>query len=406
MSDLRIRGFDADTIGAAVRQPSLESLRSAASRRRFRRRGGALATLLLLAVPVALFGPLPASSPRPPDAISTPPVDVLLLGPRTAVAVWRPGECEIGFRGTDDGGRTWSPYRTSKGVGPCPAPRWPGEERPVSHSYLALGPTTYVIGVDDGKPRSSNVPVSFVSTDGGSTWRDTWTASTEVDAFPAGAEPVGCAVCAATGQPLAFDPATGGLYRLRTGPWANFAMFNFVVTHDGSMWMSVPGLRDTVRYRVYRSTDRGRTLTATANPAKTTDGATIVEFRIAARDAREAYALGSVASADIRTALLRTVDGGQTWTEITTDLAVSSRTPLFTVLPDGTLVVLEPIGSLTRAWVSRDGGARFTAGPTVARTSGSGLTADRVWLRDDATNRVLVTEDGVTWTPMALPPVR
>jgi RNA polymerase sigma-70 factor (ECF subfamily) len=378
-SAIGARAFDRVGIGAAIRQPPLDDLCLLLAGRR-RRRSSVLVFLMVVALPLPLVLAAVLGRRGEPEPIPLPVVrpaftagDLFVLDRSTAVAVSRGEDCTVAFARTVDGGATWLIPRAPADAGPCAAGG--GEV-----SYEVLGPTTYVVTVEDR---------SRLTADAGATWRDATTATSGVDAFPPAATPVGCARgCRATRQPVAVNRSTGVVYALRTGPWLETTVTGVSVAPDGSLWtVGVAGSEP--RWRVHRSTDRGASWTAAGPPVRG-------PVTVVARDAREAYTVTEGRPAAVR----HTTDGGATWTEVRTNLRAAAEIRAATVTPDGALLVLDSDGTTVRPMVSRDGGASFAAGPGVpdgGARGGGGL----MWTI--ANGRAQVTGDGLTWTELPLP---
>jgi hypothetical protein len=233
---------------------------------------------------------------------------------------------------------------------------------------------------------------------------------TTVDAFPDDARVTTCeASCADLREPLAVSPATGEVFRMRSGPPGLdldragpgaevYPIRGVYVAPDGAIWAVIaPSTGPEI---VVRSVDRGASWQQSQPPDRSRFVA------VAARDAREAYALIALvpeAGAPTQTRLLRTDDGGTTWVEVPTNLPRGDYGQTFTVTVDGDLVVAENTNTEARIWISRDGGVHFTAEPAIP--GGSLRSAPgRVWTDAGRTpGPARVTEDGEHWRTFPLP---
>ncbi|MEV1287772.1 sialidase family protein [Micromonospora sp. NPDC049679] len=390
MPDLEFRAFDAETVGNAVRQPPLADLRGTARTRQRRRIAVALATVAALGAtaltPVTIdrYGTDPAGSgdplPRSPFA------ELVVFGSHTAVAVrLAEDNCSVIFTRTTDDGQTWS-REGRMGHTLCE-----GSSRPEVR-YVVLSERTYLV--------SYNQRV-YATRNGGLAWSLMAEVSHEVDAFPRGAHIFSCLVaCFGVPEPLATDPITGVVFRLRSR--LPHALAQMYVTDDGTMWgVLQPGDWPQPALLV-KSADRGKTWETAPVPAGTR------AVGIAARDSREAYLLlvpdyrQSNPDRSGPTRVRRTTDGGRTWTEVTTDLPHSDATRPFTVASDGALMLIDGTGQQAAVWVSRDGGAHFTKGAEIANPGNAGGLPGRLWTITSSGTSV-VTENGEHWRSVLLP---
>ncbi len=405
--------FDVDTVADAVRQPTLDDLRSAAHARRRRRTGGlALALVVVFAGMAAL--PLATgrraaewADPTPPPQARDRATQLFMTGPDSGVGVENVDDgCTLHFAYTVDGGRNWTGgdqarYRSAD----CSPGATPGGN--LDLRFSVLGERSYLV-FDGGRSR--------LSTDYGRTWQDAEQAMVAVAAFPPKARVIFCQQgCGAAGQPLAVDPSSGTVYRLTGAQPSPYPPWSIYPSVDGTIWATYwPGNIDVMV--VARSTDRGATWN-TWRPAK---GANVVA--VAGVSKREAYLLIEPppppgAQPMERTGpsqLLHTTDGGATWKDVDTDLPASPVSRPFTIGTDGSLLVAQS-GDLAPALtpsllVSRDGGRHFTNEHGPGGPEGpAGVAPGRAWLygRDDMSatgpDHVLITGDGLSWSRFALP---
>jgi hypothetical protein len=416
MSDREITGFDVDTVAAAVRQPPLDDLWSAARGRRRRRTGGVALALVVVFASMAVL-PLAAgphrvdqSGPTPLPEARVRATQLFMTGPDSAVGVEEVDHgCTLRFALTRDGGRTWSDRdAASYRAATCP-PLDPEGYPPVSiQDFSILGERSYL--VLEGE-------MSRLSTDYGRTWRDAEQAMVTVSAFPPQARAVFCqGGCGALRQPLAVDPSTGTVYRLNGEPPSPYPPFSIYPSADGTIWATYwPGDFGGIMV-VARSVDRGATWN-TWRPAK---GANVIA--VAGVSEREAYLLiepppppgAQPMEVTGPSQLLRTTDGGKTWTDVGTDLPATPVNRPFTIGSDGSLLVAQSGSTspalVTSLLVSRDGGRHFTKGREYHGGDGSvGAAPGQAWLygRDDESaigaDHVVTTPDGSAWTRFALP---
>ncbi|MEU1395964.1 sialidase family protein [Micromonospora zamorensis] len=419
MSKREFIGFDVDTVADAVRQPSLDDMRTVARARRRRRTSGVALVLVVAVAGVAmlpLFGYAGRQGWTGPDQ---PPVrpdrsgQLFLTGPDSAVlAGVRDAEDNcftVSFRRTDDGGRSWTDdemtrYRTTNQCGPD------GEGNPLGNpEFSVLSQRSYL--VRDGDQLR-------LSTDYGRTWRDAEQAMVTVPAFPARAQPVFCQWgqgCGALREPLAVS-STGTVYRLGGKPPSPYPPAILYPSADGTIWATYwPG--DIGVMVVARSVDRGATWT-TWQPPKRAD-----VIALAGVSAREAYLLigppppAGAQPTEVEGAvqLLRTTDGGRTWVDMGTDLPNSLENRFLVVGSDGALLLVEmgnrqPSSNRSKAMISVDDGRHFKTVREYDRRDGSvGAAPGHAWLygRDDlavgGADHVQLTGDGTAWTRFPLP---
>ncbi|MEV4480230.1 WD40/YVTN/BNR-like repeat-containing protein [Micromonospora coxensis] len=418
MSDREFTGFDVDCVAGAVRQPPLDDLWAAARARR-RRRSGAVT----LAVVVALLGtavlPLAAGTRRPewsgpdePTVRRDRATQLHLTGAESGVGVEQRG-CSLRFAHTEDGGLSWSDYATARYRAATCRTDQAGQEN-AALDFVVLGQRSYL--VRDGG-------ALWLSTDHGRTWRDAEQAMARVAAFPPTARAVFCQEgCGVLPGPLAVDPSTGTVYRLAGEPPSPYPPFGVYPSVDGTIWaVHHPGGQGLPMV-VARSVDRGATWNSWRPPA----GAQVQA--VVGLGEREAYLLidppppagapPMAVSGPVQ--LLRTTDGGATWTDVGTDLPDTQETRGITVAPDGSLLVAEsdhysgendpPPDFTSRLWVSRDEGRHFSPARAYRREDGAvGVAPGFAWLygRDDRSalgaDHVLLTADGRSWTRFPLP---
>ncbi|MER7418676.1 hypothetical protein ABT346_18145 [Micromonospora peucetia] len=409
MSDREFGGFDIETVADAVRQPSLDDLRSAALFRRRRRVAG-----VGLAVVIALVGSVLVPFADDPGGVdwatpdpSYPPAErgvsrLFLLTDQVAVGVEEADPCRISFTATEDAGRSWSAWRTAQYDGPCTATPDAAGFGVSDVRYSVLDERTYLVSVDGQ---------AILSTDGGRTWRDAESAVIDVKAFPERARPVTCQdMCGAMKRPLAVEPGTGRVYRLANLP-ATHARVGVDRSADGALWFVQSSAEFGGAASVARSVDRG----ATWRTSQVPEGVTAIG--LAAVSGQEAYLLTEPHPAGMNgpptgsSRLLHTTDAGRSWVDVGTDLPASSMLRPFTIGRDGILLVGEPFvgGATGYIWVSRDGGRHFTRSERSGTEGTVGAAPGLVWLggRDvmnlPATAHVQVSADGETWSRLPLP---
>lgn len=410
MSDRKNFGFDFEVVQDAVRQPSLDQLYATARARR-RRRSSAVALVAIVALAGVSFVPLasrrpgtdpvqPETTPRPPSAAVLS--DLFLFGEKSAVAVQVTDDgCTVGFALTSDFGRTWSPFRQLRHEGAC--------DRGGETTYRPLTAHTYAATVD-GR--------SYLSSDEGRTWRDARTAMSVVRAFPPRAEPVVCgAGCTGLSEPLAVDPEAGAVFRLGGKPSPD-RLTSMYESLDGALWATFASPDLQTPSSVARSVDRGATWRISSGPGGTDVGGVVGESADVAYLLAEPRQSGAGAYTSGRSRLLRTIDGGRNWADVSTNLPTAGAIRPFTLGSDGSLLVVDgPIADAGAncsigcdeneryVWVSRDGGRIFTKGPAVPGVV-AGVMPGRVWvLRQDlgGGQEAHVTSDGRTWIRLPLP---
>ncbi|RLP98011.1 hypothetical protein [Micromonospora sp. CV4] len=393
-------GFDVETIAEAVRQPPLDELRSTA---RFRRqRSVAVVATALLALAGVSVVPLVARPDRATPARPAEPSprpnqlsDFTLTGPDSGVDV-RQNDCILRFVVTDDRGRSWSDWDAARFEGA----RCAANPTPTAGDleFSVLSDRSYLVS-DRGYSR--------LSTDYGRTWREANEAIVAVPTFPATARPVFCGFgCGALQEALAVDPSTGTVYRLsgKAPSWRPLA--NLYPSPDGTIWAAyqTPSPSGAT---VARSSDRGATWTTWEVGE---DGYVMA---IVGVDDREGYLLTQRAGGGTR--LLRTADGGKTWTDTGADLPVRTHWDL-TVGSDGSLLAITPSGGTgaegrATLLVSRDDGRHFTVAREYGTAVGSiSVAPGYAWLfgPDDGStgepDHFLLTTDATSWTRFTLAP--
>ncbi|WP_422734550.1 hypothetical protein ACN26Y_08180 [Micromonospora sp. WMMD558] len=411
MSDREFTGFDTATVARAVRQPPLDDLWATARARRRRRAAGvALAAVVAMAgmavVPLADRSPgVDWATPEPTAIREDRGTRLFLTGGDTAVGVEH-RSCMLRFAHTGDAGRTWSDYATAVYQAPGCQPDENGTGT-TDLRFSVLDERSYLV-FHNGE-RS-------LSTDHGRTWRPADQAMVAVTAFPRAARPVFCQEgCGAIAEPLATDPGTGTVYRLRGDPVSPYPPFSIYPAADGAIWVTYwPGGAD-LRATVARSADRGATWATSKAPA----GVSVTA--VAAVSGAEAYLLTEPDPAPgtepmkpgIPSRLLHTSDGGQTWRDVGTDVPSTRVVRGFTIGADGFLMISdsrhEAEGATDHLLVSRDGGRHFTRVSVYGREGGTGVSPGRAWLygRDDVSvlgaDHVQLTTDGETWVRFPLP---
>ncbi|MEV0732480.1 sialidase family protein [Polymorphospora sp. NPDC050346] len=396
MSDREFSGFDADAVKEAVRQPPLDDLYRVVARRRQRRSSGVALALVAVLGAVA-GGPMIGSQVGGPDGSEEPsPVpgitQLFVLDETSAVGVRQTADCVVEFGYTDDLGVTWSEFRPLSYEQPC---RGDAEGRHAADlRYQPLSVRTYLVSVDDR---------SYLSTDAGRTWREADSVITAVDSFPTSADPVNCqGGCFGLRQPLAVDPDNGAVFRLRGESPSPFPLHEMYETTDGALWTAYwPGDIDRPSV-VARSVDRGATWQPATLPEPFTGDTPPSLVGLAAESAEVAYLLVNPRDGIGPYAMIfRTSDGGDTWTEVATDLPASQALRPFAVGAGRVLLVADADLADGYVWVSRDGGRHFVRGPAVEPGNIGGLPG-LVWIADQ--DGASITSDGVTWQArLALP---
>ncbi|MGY0003483.1 WD40/YVTN/BNR-like repeat-containing protein [Micromonospora sp. I033] len=408
MSDREFTGFDVETVAEVVRQPPLDDLRAAARSRR-RQRSAFLAAAVVVAMAGMAAVPLAArpsgtgwAGPDQPPPRPARAGEFVSTGPDSGVAVARL-DCAVLFAHSDDGGRNWSDWNEARyQAASCQTDS--AGNRDADLEYAVLGEGVYLVREAEGM---------HLSTDHGRTWRDAERAMVPVAAFPAKARPVFCQQgCGAVREPLAVDGST--VYRLAGNPPSPYPPFSIYPAADGTVWVTYwPGEIDRPMV-VARSADRGATWTTWRPEARTNVVAAV------GVDDREGYLLIEPAPPAGSTVpvgparLLRTGDGGRTWTDTGTDLPATQQLPNITVGSDGSLLVpmwgTDAPELSAKLLVSRDGGRHFTVAREYRSLEGTaGAGPGKVWLygRDDRSDagpdHVIVSADGAQWTRFALP---
>ncbi|OKI57970.1 WD40/YVTN/BNR-like repeat-containing protein [Micromonospora sp. CB01531] len=407
MSERDFAGFDVGTIAEAVRQPPLDDLRPAARSRRRHRSAGLAVTVLVALVGVAV-GPLAARSvgtdwagpdqPAHPDRAS----DFVLTSGDSGVGVANLN-CTLYFTRTRDYGRTWSAWGAARyRATTCQVDAYGNEYADLE--YAVLSERVYFVREGD---RSS------LSTDRGRTWQDADKVIKPVAAFPRFAAPVFCRQgCGALRELLAVD-AAGTVYRLTGAKPSPYPPFSIYPSMDGTIWVTYwPG--EANRAVVARSADRGATWTTWRAEAE----ANVIA--VVGVDDRRGYLLiepsppaGSTVPVG-QSRLLRTTDGGRTWTDTGTDLPAAQYHRNITVGWRGSLLVAVPGNSSpnvgSKLLMSRDDGRHFAVVRDYGRLDGAvGVAPGYAWLygwddmSDVGPDHVWVTGDGSSWARFALP---
>ncbi|MGH3738972.1 MAG: hypothetical protein ACRDT6_25745 [Micromonosporaceae bacterium] len=355
MSDLRER-FDYSAVLESVTTPGLDELRARAGKRRTRRAVGVSATLSLAAVAVLAAVTLPTLLPISP---ATPPADggrawpvppgeirlthVEFVDARHGFAYYesRPttGSCEGALRATDDGGESWSDLRGM----PCVPPG----ERIRRVSTLAVDADTLLQANQPGTQ-------GHLSHDGGRTWRAYGLRTRVAEAFPPTVTPHGaCASppCTKLHRLGWYDRETGDLMLLANGPEL-VTMSAPVRATDGSVW--VTGTTSDGRYVVAVTRDNGRSWTT---PPLGLTGKAGDVARVATYDGTVGY-LVIIGRASDNGAILRTGDGGKSWSRVST---IEPRFGLYGayVATGGELLISGDDTGDLRWHISHDDGASF-----------------------------------------------
>jgi photosystem II stability/assembly factor-like uncharacterized protein len=266
---------------------------------------------------------------------------------------------------TVDGGTTWK------------VDSIPGRDSLDLRDIHAFDANT-AVAISSG-PAEQNQAYIFRTTDGGASWKVVYTTSTKGVFFDA------ISFWDAKNGIVQSDPVDNKLFLLTTTDggvtWgrvdpsglptmlegeAAFAASGTALTVQGSSnaWIATGGAAVA---RVFRSTDRGQTWTATATPLHSGDGGAAGAFSIAFADAKRGVIVGGnynqPKTAYVNVAL--TEDGGVTWKE------PSGPTPhgylsAVTYLPGGRdLVALGLVGTA----ISSDGGNSWTMTDTLGYNS-------------------------------------
>ncbi len=412
MSDGEITGFDTAKVARAVRQPPLDDLWAVVRERRRRRTAGValavvLATAAMAVAPLAGRPPgVDWAAPEPTVTRDNPTTRLFVLNDTDAVGVALVDHgCTVRFAHTLDAGRSWSDYASAGYRVPDCRPKDDGE-KVGDLRFSVLDARSYLV-LHDGR--------RHLSTDHGHSWRDADTAMVSVAGFPDRARPVFCQQgCDAIPEPLATDPETGTVYRLRGAKPSPYPPFSVYPSPDGAIWATYwPGEAGR-RSVVASSADRGATW-RTSTPA---DGHVVA---VAAISGAEAYLLTEPdpppgtepMEPGIPSRLLHTTDGGRSWTDVGTDLPSTPVVRDFTIGADGSLMIADtqrhPRLVTAYLLVSRDGGRHFGRVREYDREGGTGVAPGRAWLhgRDDmsavGSDHVQLTPDGRSWVRFALP---
>jgi hypothetical protein len=413
MSDREIPGFDIQVVNDAVRQPPLDQLYSAAGARR-RRRSSAIALVAIAAAVGMAVVPLAAGWSgvdwARPDTTESPTRDVtelFVLDDKSAVGVQVTDDgCSVRFARTEDLGRTWSEFQQLRYEGACG--KHPVGQQQTQITYYPLSVRTYFATVDGSR--------SYLSSDGGRTWRDAQTSISVVDAFPPQADPVVCPMgCPGMSEPLAVDPETGAVFQLRAQPSRRLS--SLYESPDGALWATFWPQDSPKPLMVARSVDRGATWQNSYAPTRTDVVGVVGESGQVAYLLAEPQQSGPGAYTTGTSRLLKTTDGGLSWLEVKTDLPTAAGIRPFTLGTDQSLMVADgpvaPAGpncsvrcdeNERYVWISHDGGRHFTKGPAVSGFA-PGAIPGRIWVfrQDSRGQEAQVTSDGSTWTRLPLP---
>jgi hypothetical protein len=410
----------------AVRQPDFAVVRQRAGRVRRRRVltssvAAVVATLTVTALGYAAAGgsgegpPLVApTTPGAPEAGWPRLINVVATGPGTLYAVYeRCRTCDQELYASDDAGGTWQ-RRTVPPVPPVPQGLPPGLARfstvvPLGKGILAWTDARLVTVQDmftSPSATAPSAPQSWITVDGGRTWRRTEVAAEPVAAVPRGTRPVDCSVVGQLSpcRVYAVDPVGGRFAPLAEQPsgitfeagWTQQTN----VPIEGRLW--VAGLDPATRKpAVASSPDGGRTWHThvfTGGVAAVADQGMIATMylpAVAADADGTAYAM--TYRDDHALEPYRTTDGGATWRPVSGGTVADVPDAGF-VTADGAHIVKS--GQEFRA--SRDGGG-------YGRVTLPGYPADLLRLTQvtwaGATGRYLVfslsqlylSDDGWTW---------
>ncbi|GAA0708608.1 hypothetical protein Drose_13100 [Dactylosporangium roseum] len=387
-ADLR-RAFDAGTVAQAVRQPALDDLHArTGARRRMRMAGIALALAPLLGAAVIVPSTVGQPGPDQPVLEDVQGVQQLVFfSPAEAVAVREIG-CTVRFTVTTDGGRSWSAEQASREPLACPTD--PLTRASMLPGLQILDIRTYRIRVDG---------MWQLTRDSGTTWQPAASAVTMVDAFPPGARVLDCGVrCGLSpAAPFAIDPASGAVFQLRLTELAGWTPVAYTMAGE-RLWalLADSGLRSASR--IAWSTDRGATWQSRSLEPDD------MPYGVVAGPTGQAHVLFARRNDAHRAErLLRTTDGGVSWSSTATDLVGDGEQWPLAVTADGALITAEHSGS---ARASRDG-THFTRGPVAhitGGTPGNGAGHGLVWLwEQERPGTAYVTGDAGTWTAVPLP---
>ncbi|GAA3296912.1 hypothetical protein Dvina_25375 [Dactylosporangium vinaceum] len=374
--------FRAAVVATAVRPPAFDELYAEARLRR-RRRQALIAGVFVIVVLAAIALPLAPRGgqviPEVPPTADAPRVSrVLALSTSTVVAVsYR--ECDSALAVTTDGGRTWSDWQYTPPPATCTGPR----SGPIE--ILPLDEHTFLLTREDEQPGGTFQRHQDLSVDGGRTWRPLAETARDVTALPATATVVDCGAnqCFGHGNDIfAIDPSAGTVYRLTARP-GGLAITGYTAA-GGVLW-AVLNSGQALAW----STDRGANWHVEPTPEM--HGAE----GVFAADADHAWLL--YLTDDGKPPHIRyTTDGGRGWQDTATNLpaAVIDAVPL-TGTADGAL--------LSGGWVSRDGGATFTALPIPPGPDTPVFSAGRGVMVAQSGGKAYLTGDGDRWVTVPLP---
>jgi hypothetical protein len=307
------------------------------------------------------------------------------------------GPCRLNVAVTEDRGRTWRNV-------PLAVPA----EALVD--LRAVGPRTLVAQYQAGTPIGAT-DNWVASADGGATWRQVNVAT--LDAMPAGWRPLELGPGVGDRLPLLVaDPVTGDVARLRHGPTTRAGRLAEGVPPGAGMWISgfadeSVGTGGRINYHgsvVEVSQDGGRTWRRSAFPDDLSAGEDTGPA-VATADGRTVYAVGQVGG---RLVVHRSADGGKTWQRTGAEsLLVGERTIRAAVRPDGALLVQAGISADESPvmLISEDGGEtvrRIDPVPGAAAVPVTGGFTQSEWPMG---SEAWITEDGFTWSFVAVPRV-
>ncbi|WP_163505945.1 WD40/YVTN/BNR-like repeat-containing protein [Fodinicola acaciae] len=304
----------------------------------------------------------------------------------------------VGVSFTADGGRSW------QWTAPPPNTR-------RTDSVDVLGPTTISFGgyVSDTSgrlwTRVEGTPTTGVATTGSTSRQITAYVNSAVkQAVPDGWTARSLCENDTACEVYAVDPATGAWHPLAHQPPTPTEV---TVDSAGRMWAAkrvvLPGDKPSCALSV--STDRGASWSTYPIPGS----AGCVNAPSTTSDGT-AYALVATAGATDKTpGVLVSHDSGRTWQRQALGMALSD----LYVLPDGTMIGRPPLNSpdpATTLLRSTDGGKTFTPIPGTAHAAGIERTVTGAYaaLVHPATGgmnaaRLIVSDDGLHWSQIAMP---
>jgi hypothetical protein len=331
-----------------IRLPAFETLNSAGRRRRIRGRLLVVAAVAAVAaVALVLTGGVTILQPAPiaPDG-GSPVRGPIVAKPATATAssaacmffpvtdqvifffFYQDKPCDVDESGvryavTTDGGQSWRLYVPPSDDGSCAG-------------LMVIGPHDVLM-------------CGYVSHDNGATWADQPGQAADVEAVPAGWR----LFVPDNGKMTAVNPRTGQFAQLANQP-DSAAVPPPVLAPDGSLWVVNHIHGDFGPVRISR--DRGRTWFRARMPSPFQESIA----SMTTGDGRTGYAIADDGHSG--TALLRTTDGGVTWSIVKRhDTTIGGA-----LLPGPNGSVLAP-GSNTTL-ISTDGAATFRPVPGIPGT--------------------------------------